>query len=128
MQRRWRVSSFRFLKGNSVYLLTENSLAKVVFFGRYLDNSRSVYIHITGENGAETIQPRGDWRLHSEVVEMIWSQYGRAEVDFFASDTSTHCPLWYSLMGGPALWDRIPWLMLGPPAFYMPFLQFRLFV
>jgi len=31
---------------------------------------------------------------------MIWSIYGRAEVDVFASETSTHCPLWYSLMRG----------------------------
>ncbi|XP_072219103.1 uncharacterized protein [Leuresthes tenuis] len=44
--------------------------------------------------------PQGDWRLHPEVVEMIWSKYGRAEVDVFASESSTHCPLWYSLMRG----------------------------
>ena len=44
--------------------------------------------------------PQGDCRLHPEVVEMIWSKYGKAEVDVFASETSTHCPLWYSMMRG----------------------------
>ena len=44
--------------------------------------------------------PQGNWRLHPEVVEMIWRRYGRAEVDVFASETSTHCPPWYSLMEG----------------------------
>nr|WPK86714.1 NLRC3-like protein 49 [Sebastes schlegelii] len=41
--------------------------------------------------------PEGDWRLHPEVVGVIWSRYGRAEVDVFASEASAHCPLWYSL-------------------------------
>ncbi len=29
--------------------------------------------------------PSVEWRLHSEVVEAIWSKYGTAEVDLFAS-------------------------------------------
>ena len=49
--------------------------------------------------------PQGDWRLLPKVMEMIWSRYGIAEVDVSASDvsaseTSTHCLLWYSLMEG----------------------------
>ena len=39
----------------------------------------------------------GEWRLHPEVVQAIWQQYGRAEVDLFASRDSTHCLLWFSL-------------------------------
>ncbi|XP_020780058.2 uncharacterized protein LOC110159790 [Boleophthalmus pectinirostris] len=38
----------------------------------------------------------GEWRLHPEVVEHIWEMFGRANVDLFASQETTHCPLWFS--------------------------------
>ncbi|XP_068583377.1 LOW QUALITY PROTEIN: uncharacterized protein [Cebidichthys violaceus] len=41
--------------------------------------------------------PAGEWRLHPDVVQNIWGLFGRAEVDLFASETSTHCPHWFSL-------------------------------
>ncbi|XP_061590737.1 uncharacterized protein LOC133456285 [Cololabis saira] len=41
--------------------------------------------------------PPGDWRLHPQVVRMIWDRYGEARVDLFASECTTHCPLWFSL-------------------------------
>lgn len=37
-----------------------------------------------------------EWRLHLEVVQAIWQQYSREEVDLFTLHT-THCPLWFSL-------------------------------
>ena len=40
--------------------------------------------------------PPGEWRLHPEVVDSMWGIFGRAEVDLFASEESTHCPLWFS--------------------------------
>ena len=40
--------------------------------------------------------PLGEWRLHPEVVLKIWNVFGRAEVDLFATEESTHCPLWLS--------------------------------
>ena len=45
------------------------------------------------EAGAEA----GEWRLHPEVVELLWKNFGRAEVDLFASKETSHCPLWFSL-------------------------------
>ncbi len=39
----------------------------------------------------------GEWRLHLEVVGMIWARYGRAVVDLFASEETTHFLLWFSL-------------------------------
>lgn len=36
-----------------------------------------------------------EWRLPLEVVQNIWGLC-RAEVDLFASETSTHSPLWFS--------------------------------
>ena len=41
--------------------------------------------------------PSGEWCLHPEVVQSIWERFGRAEVDLFASEASTHCHLWFSL-------------------------------
>ncbi len=43
----------------------------------------------------------GEWRLHSLTVNMIWSVFGRAEMDLFASAENTHCPLFYSLTHSP---------------------------
>ncbi|XP_062279213.1 uncharacterized protein LOC133984014 [Scomber scombrus] len=41
--------------------------------------------------------PPGEWLLHPEVVFNIWDVFGRAEVDLFATEESTHCPLLFSL-------------------------------
>ncbi|XP_053195327.1 LOW QUALITY PROTEIN: uncharacterized protein LOC128379724 [Scomber japonicus] len=41
----------------------------------------------------------GEWRLHPQIVEAIWSRFGEAQVDLFASRETTHCPLWYSIAG-----------------------------
>ncbi|KAL0149855.1 hypothetical protein M9458_054903, partial [Cirrhinus mrigala] len=38
----------------------------------------------------------GKWRLHPDVVREIWLRFGRAEVDLFASEKTTHCRLWAS--------------------------------
>ncbi len=35
--------------------------------------------------------PQGEWRLHPESVQMIWTRYGAAEVNLFA--TSSKCTL-----------------------------------
>ncbi len=42
--------------------------------------------------------PQGEWRLHPESVRMIWTRYGKAEVDLFATSenaesySSKACP------------------------------------
>ena len=41
----------------------------------------------------------GFWeKSHLEVVEEIRPKYDMAELDLFASGTSTHCPAWFSLI------------------------------
>lgn len=37
-------------------------------------------------------------RLHPQVVEMIWDQFGVAHVDLFTSESTNHGPLWFSLV------------------------------
>ncbi len=39
----------------------------------------------------------GEWRPHSEVVELLWRVFSLVEVDLFTSQETTHCPLWLSL-------------------------------
>lgn len=38
----------------------------------------------------------GEWRLHPDVVHRIWQQFGKAEVDLFATEVTTHCHLWFA--------------------------------
>ncbi len=40
----------------------------------------------------------GEWRLHPEVVELIWREFGQAQVDLFVSRETSHCTFWFSLM------------------------------
>ena len=39
----------------------------------------------------------GELRLHPKVVDTIWPRHDRAGVDLYASEASTHYPLWFSL-------------------------------
>ncbi len=38
----------------------------------------------------------GEWRLHPKAVQLIWSRFGVAQVDLFASPETTHCQWFYS--------------------------------
>ncbi len=39
----------------------------------------------------------GEWMLNRKTVSQIWNLFGKAEVDLFASQESSQCPLWFSL-------------------------------
>ncbi len=64
-------------------------------------------VHVPGRlNYGPDLLPRGriihgEWRLLPLTVKMIWSVFGRAEVDLFASVENTHCLLFYSLAHSP---------------------------
>ncbi len=69
----------------------------------------------------------GEWRLHPEVVELIWKKFGQAQVDLFASRETSHCPLWFSLthpapLGLDAMTQTWPRLRLYafPPIALLP--------
>ncbi|KAI2659229.1 Gag-pol polyprotein [Labeo rohita] len=40
--------------------------------------------------------PSGEWTLHPQAVQKIWEVFGKAEVDLFASEDNSHCPMYYS--------------------------------
>ncbi len=42
----------------------------------------------------------GEWRLHPEVLQLIWRRFGDAQVDLFASPDTSHCQLFFSLSEG----------------------------
>ncbi len=49
----------------------------------------------------------GEWRLHPETIRLIWSRFGEAQVDLFASRESSHCQLYFSLTEGPLGTDAL---------------------
>ncbi len=60
----------------------------------------------------------GEWMLNRQTVAQIWDLFGKAEVDLFASQESSQCPLWFSL-SSPAT--------LGIDAFTHPWPNMRLY-
>ena len=62
-----------------------------------------------------------EWHLKPEVVRQIWTRFGRADVDLFASRDATHCPLWFSIKNDspPLGHDALahPWPKSGSYAF-----------
>ncbi|KAI2668473.1 Protein P [Labeo rohita] len=54
------------------------------------------------------ISLQGEWRLHPQTVQLIWSRFAQAQVDLFASPESTHCQFWYSLTKAPLVIDALP--------------------
>jgi len=61
-------------------------------------------VHIPGhmDVGADILSRQGlrpgEWRLYLEVVMQIWQRFSKVDVDLVASEESTHCPLWFSLI------------------------------
>ncbi len=82
-------------------------------------------VHVSGRlnYGADLLSRGGviygEWRLHPLTVNMIWSVFGRAEMDLFASARNTHCPLFYSLTHSPLGVDALAhsWLKVRKHAF-----------
>lgn len=60
----------------------------------YIPGSQNVEAEILSRQG-----PRpGEWRLHTDVVELLWEKFVRAQVDLFVTTENTHCHLWFSLV------------------------------
>ncbi len=49
----------------------------------------------------------GEWRFHPETIWLIWSRFGEAQVDLFASPESSHSQLYFSLTEGPLGTDAL---------------------
>ncbi len=70
-------------------------------------------VHIPGQlnRAADALSRQltfpGEWRLHPETIRLIWSRFGEAQVDLFASPKSSHCQLYFSLTEGPLGTDAL---------------------
>ncbi len=70
-------------------------------------------VHIPGQlnRSADALSRQltfpGEWRLHPETIRLIWSRFGEAQVDLFASPESSHCQLYFSLTEGPLGTDAL---------------------
>ncbi len=60
-----------------------------------------------GRRALTTAHVPGEWRLHPETIRLIWSRFGEAQVDLFASPESSHCQLYFSLTEGPLGTDAL---------------------
>ncbi len=91
-----------------------------------LASIRAIYIPGVVNRAADLLSRTGpppeEWRLHPEVVGLIWDRFGRAHTDLFASTETTHCKMWFAMsnQGGPLGVDELSheWLvglLYAPP-------------
>ncbi|XP_077061833.1 uncharacterized protein LOC143714498 [Siphateles boraxobius] len=85
------------------------------------------YLNVVADSLSRQGPRPGEWRLHPEVVELLWLSFGRAEVDLFASKETTHCHRWFSItLPAPLGLDAMvqPWprsrLYAFPPIALLP--------
>ncbi len=70
-------------------------------------------VHIPGQlnRAADALSRQltfpGEWRLHPETIRLIWSRFGEAQVDLFASPESSHYQLYFSLTESPLGTDAL---------------------
>ncbi len=76
-------------------------------------HAAQITVHILGElnRAADALSRQltfpGEWQLHPETIRLIWSRFGEAQVDLFASRVSSHCQLYFSLTEGPLGTDAL---------------------
>lgn len=77
--------------------LTLNNLTRRIWLWAdvHLLSLRAIHVPVKKNQAADALSRGrpllGEWRLNPEVVQMIWNTYGKAEVDLFATRTTTHC-------------------------------------
>lgn len=91
--------------------LFEQAASLLLWADRHLLSIRAAHIPGILNRGADMLSrnglPSGEWRLHPESVQLIWSQFGRASIDLFATSENTHCPLFFSLTHSPLQGDAL---------------------
>ena len=61
-------------------------------------------LHNTGADLLSRGQPRyADWSLNPKVARQIWIRFGHPQVDLFANEKNTKCPMFFSIQGTPSL-------------------------
>ncbi|KAI2666135.1 ORF V: Enzymatic polyprotein [Labeo rohita] len=94
------------LRGKHVLVRTDN-IAMVAYINHQggVRSCRHLLLWRELNRAADTLSRQltlpGEWRLHPQVVQLIWSRFGEAQVDLFASPESALCQLFYSLTEAP---------------------------
>ncbi len=77
----------------------------------HLKSLRAVHIPRKLNRAADALSRQlmfpGEWRLHPETIRLIWSRFGEAQVNLFASHESSHRQLYFSLTEGPLAMDAL---------------------
>ncbi len=90
-----------------------SSLSPTTHFASSQESTVRSAVHIPGQlnRAADALSRQltfpGEWRLHPEMIRLIWSRFGEAQVDLFASPESSHCQLYFSLTEGPLGTDAL---------------------
>jgi len=85
------------LRSSKLHLLAHKLL---VWSRRVFLSLRATHVPGILNVGASAVKGKPnlwDWRLHPQIVEMLWMRFGRASVDLFASRGNCHCPMFFSL-------------------------------
>ncbi|KAL0166426.1 hypothetical protein M9458_038270, partial [Cirrhinus mrigala] len=82
------------IRSRSLQRLAERFL---LWADRNLLSIRAVHVPGSQNCGADMLSRggpvHGEWRLHPQTIQMIWSLFGEAEIDLFASEENARCQL-----------------------------------
>ncbi|KAL0201521.1 hypothetical protein M9458_004708, partial [Cirrhinus mrigala] len=96
------------IRSRSLQRLAERFL---LWADRNLLSIRAVHVPGSQNCGADMLSRggpvHGEWRLHPQTIQMIWSLFGEAEIDLFASEENAHCQLFFSLTNAPLQGDAL---------------------
>ncbi len=107
----WSVSYINRLGGIQSHRMSELTRHLLLWSHTQFKSLRAVHIPGQLNRAADALSRQltfpGEWRLHPETIRLIWSQFGEAQVDLFASPESSHCQLYFSLTEGPLGTDAL---------------------
>ena len=66
-------------------------------------DTQAVVHHLSSLGFSVNVEKSSFLPLHPGLVSQIWSLFGQASVDLFATGRYTRCPLWFSGHSGPTL-------------------------
>ena len=107
----------------------------IVWSDRHLLSLRASHVAGIQNKGADLLSRGachyGEWSLHPTIAEQIWDRFGRPQVDLFASQDDTKCPLFFAIRGRAPLgmdalaheWPRTLLYAFPPLSLISPTLQ-----
>ncbi|XP_073675941.1 uncharacterized protein [Garra rufa] len=110
------------LRSRNLYRLAERLL---VWAQCNLRSLRAVHVPGLLNVGQDRLSrnnvPAGEWSLHPQTVQLLRKNFGRAEVDLFASQDNAHCPEFFSKSKDALahVWP-LPPLYAFPPISFLP--------